>query len=262
MERTPVWVIGLVVFGVGLYGAHLGSDTLARIAPIFLGLQVSYFVFGWLMLGFSDTWDYSYLLPLLPVGILPTAEAAVVSTFWFASSALVVLALGADCSEEVRITGVVVRAHLISGLIALIWLVVILSMMGPIQAEFEGSPLYALSKVVFIRGILERADLLLYSSWVMGVSLEVGTYLLASILILSDVLGVGPRQVWVFCAVLSLGAAIPTVPGLFRLAAVFTPQPIGGVLVVLHVGLVGGTLLVSRIRSVGGLTDETAISRD
>jgi len=213
---------------------------------------VAYFLIGWLVLGVSETWDFSYLLPIMPLGPMPVVEAAVVSAFWYATSGLVVLALGAYCSKEVNLPSVLTRAHLISGVIVLIWVVIILSIMGPIQAQSEGSPLYALSRVVFVRGILERADLLLYSSWIMGVTIELGTFFLAAVLILSDALGFRARIVWLGSAALASAAACMPTPELVTLAAVFDPLYIGTVILVVHIGLVGTTLLVSGIKGFGG----------
>jgi spore germination protein KB len=239
MPKTPGWALAIPVLLTAFYGAMMGPDTVGRASEFLFTVMAVIIVASVVM---SYVWSVERvagLKPILSRGIGPVLATSVPPTFLGIVSGLKVLALGRFTTEKEKMPKAMTMALLISGLALLATTINVLTALGPAQAQSHVTPLLALASSVFIEGVLERLDLVLMASWVLGVTFDVTALLLSSSILFGDSLGADRRKVTVVLFFLGL------VPVSHRITDIFTMRrlhsiPVTGIWATL---IVVGTLV-------------------
>lgn len=252
LPNTPGWVFSLTIIIAALYGVVLGADTLGRSAEVLLTLVGVTIITGTLLLFISGTEGISLLLPVLSRGFRPVAVAAVVPTFEFANSAATVLALGKYCHRPGGMVKAVNLGILLSGIIKVFLAVLVIVSLGPQESQRQLSPMLSLARTVLIQGVFERIDLLLVSIWVLGVVFEVTLFLFTASVVLSDGLGLKLKHTAIFLALLGTFPVALRYTDVFIFFELFSPLPMGLVILTIHISLVGIVFLAAVLRGKGG----------
>lgn len=239
MPRTPGWALAIPVLLTAFYGALMGPDTVGR-ASEFLFTVMSVIVVSTVLLSWGWSGErVAGLKPVLSRGLGPVFAASVPAAFLGVVSGLNVLALGKFTTEKTKMPRATAMALFVSGLGLLSTTINVITTLGPVQAQKRVTPLLALASGVFIEGVLERLDLVLMASWVLGVTFDVTVLLLSSSILIGDSVRVEHRKV---AAVLFL---LGLVPVSHRITDVFTMQrlhsiPVTGIWAVV---IIVGTLV-------------------
>jgi len=254
LERTPGWVVGLSMLVAGLYGAFLGPGPLGRAAVVLMLLVGLSVVVGLTSLHGSGAMDFSYLKPVLARGWRPVMVAAVSPTFWFATTASTSLVLTRFCTRPQEVPRAVLKGTLISGLVLVLLVAAAISTFGPRKAAEQLSPVHSMARTVFLMGIMERVDIVLFTIWIVAIAFDLALFLFATATVVGDALGVRWRSVLGF-----LGAGIAAVASLqvldvFTLGTLLSIPATAMVMATVHVGLVGIVFLVAAIRRQGERT--------
>lgn len=239
MPKTPGWALAIPVLLTAFYGAMMGPDTVGRASEFLFTVMALIIVVSMVMFYVWSAERVAGLKPVLSRGLRPVFGAAVPAAFLGLMSGLKVLALGRFTTEKEKMPKAMTMALLISGLALLATTINVLTALGPAQAQSHVTPLLALASSVFIEGVLERLDLILMASWVLGVTFDVTALLLSSSILFGDSLGADRRKVTVVLFFLGL------VPVSHRITDIFTMRrlhsiPVTGIWATL---IVVGTLV-------------------
>ncbi|GEM_PF-1230685 len=247
LELAPSWIFAGTVVLVGGYGASLGGDSLGRMAEILLTLVVGSIVVGLSLAFLSVPIDFRYLRPIMHRGWGPVLYASLNPIFWFVTSGSVVLALSAYCPDHRRIPRAVMAAIVGSGVVLVAMAIGATIIFGPEKAQGQLSPALSLARIVFVHGVIERMDALLMSVWVAGVTFDAALFTLVSVVTLSDATRISPK--YVLIAIVSIGfiLAVQRFVDIFLIRRLVDPVYTTWAAVLVHVLMVGGTLLVAVI---------------
>jgi len=252
LPETPGWALAVPLLAVALYGAVLGPDTIGRTAELMVTYLIGIIALGAVLLYGSKAAPVTGLKPILARGWGPVLAASVSPTFLGAVNASSVLALGRFTTKTSGILKAVVGATLISGLILLVIVVQVLITIGPQQAQQALTPVLAMASTIYVEGIVERADLLVLASWVLGLTFDVTVLLMSASIIIGDALSKSWRTVAV---VLFL---VGVVPASLRFTDTFSMRelrtiPVTGIwTLVVFIGTIGLVLVAALIRGKRG----------
>lgn len=239
MPRTPGWALAIPLLLTAFYGAMQGPDTIGRASELLFTVMAAAAIGTIVVSSVWVTGRVGGLKPVLSRGFGPVLAASVPATFLGIVSGLKVLALGRFTTEKEKMPKAAAMALVISGLALLGITIDVITALGPSQAQRHVTPLLALASSAFIEGVLERLDLVLMASWVLGVTFDVTALLVSSSILIGDSLGVDRRKVT--AALFFLGL----VPVSHRITDIFTMRrlhsiPVTGIWATL---IVVGTLV-------------------
>jgi spore germination protein KB len=216
MPRTPGWGLAIPVLLTASYGAMKGPDTIGRASELLFTVMAAITIGTMVVSSVWITGRIGGLKPVLSRGFGPVLAASVPATFLGIVSGLKVLALGRFTTEKKKLPKATAMALLTSGLALLGITIDAITTLGPAQAQKHVTPMLALASTAFIQGVLERLDLVLMASWVLGVTFDVTALLLSSSILIGDSLGADHRKVTAVLFFLGL------VPVSHRITDIFT----------------------------------------
>lgn len=254
MPKTPGWGLAIPMLLTAFYGAMLGPDSIGRSSELLFTLVMTFILTGFLLVYTARTGPVIGLKPILSRGLRPVLAASISPTFLGAASGSKVLALGRFTTKTRGLVKAVLAGLVISGLVRLVMTILVLTTLGPEQAQRSVTPVLALASAVYIEGLLERLDLFLLAAWVLGVSFDVTALLMSSSILIGDSLGVSFRTV---AAVLFVAGIIPVS---HRFTDVFIVNELHSIPVTavwtlaVYVGAVGSLYLAALIKRLGKRT--------
>lgn len=239
MRRTPGWALAVPVLLTAMYGAMNGPDTVGRASEFLFTIMIMIIVGALIM---SCIWGIDRvggLRPVLSRGLRPVLAASVPATFLGLVSGLQVLALGRFTVDKRRMTRAAALALIVSGLVLLAVTIDVLTTLGPTQAQMYVTPVLALASSIFIEGTLERLDLVLMASWLLGIIFDVTTLLMSSAILIGNSFRLDYRKVAFVLTLLGI------VPVSHRFTDIFTMRRLHSIPVtgIWSVVIVAGTLM-------------------
>ena len=251
LQQAPSWVFATTVILGAIYGTYLGPDAFGRAAEMIFTLIVVSILLGVILLPIAVSLDIRLLQPVLARGLEPVLEAGINPAFWFASSAATVLVLAKYTVDVNQAVKSVVKGTLISGFTLLLMAVLATVSLGPHEAQNQISPLISMARIVFIPGFIERLDLVAINVWVLGLQFDAALFLLAGTVILADAWTVEPNVMLVPLGASGLVLGSIKALDLFLIRQALTPEVTGIAMLVLHVGIIGLTLLIAVVSGKG-----------
>ncbi len=256
LQQAPSWVFATTMILGAIYGTYLGPDAFGRAAEILFTLIVASILVGVVLLPIAVPMDVRLLQPVLARGLEPILEASINPAFWFASSAATVLFLAKYTVDVKQAVKSVVKGTLISGSTLLLMAVLATVSLGPQEARNQISPLVSMARIIYIRDAIERLDLLALNIWVLGLQFDAALFLLAATVILADAWAVKSNSMLLLLGAGGLVVASLKVFDLFMIRQALTPEITGIVTLVLHVGIIGLTLVIAIVRGKGYQRDD------
>ncbi|MGE5580290.1 MAG: GerAB/ArcD/ProY family transporter [Bacillota bacterium] len=252
MPKTPGWAIAVPMLAVSVYGAIHGPDTVGRSAePVFV-LLTGILVLGTVLLYASRVGPVTSLKPILARGFMPILASSVSPVFLGAVGSSVVLSLGRYVKKASSLGRAAVYGLLISGLFLTVVVLQVLTTIGHQQAQQSLAPLLSLAGAISIEGVVERTDLLLLASWIVGVTFDVTILLLSSSIVIADALSIDYRKV---AAALFLAGVVPVshrVTDVFSMRMVHSLPVTGIWTLVVFLGAIGVVYIVALVRRIDG----------
>lgn len=252
MPKTPGWALAVPIFLVSLYGAVCGPDTIGRAAEMIITVLAIIVIGGCVLAYISGATPATGLKPILGNGLKPVLVASVSPLFTGAVTGSLVLAFGRFTRETRQLRKSIVGSLLISGAILLVITIIVLTTLGPGQAEASITPLLTVAGSIHISSLIERADLLLLAAWMLGVTFDVTALLLSSSILIGDSLNLSYKTVAV---ALFLIGAVPVshrFTDVFMITSFQSPQVTGPWTLVVFVGVVGVVYIASLFMKRGG----------
>ncbi|MDP2873359.1 MAG: GerAB/ArcD/ProY family transporter [Bacillota bacterium] len=251
LPRTPGWAIVLPILVVAVYGAALGPDTAGRATEILITSLLASLFLALVLLLASRQMEPALLRPVLAFGIRPVLSSTINPIFWFAMSAGLVLALGKYC-EPNRLVKSVLAGTAISGMILITMALTATMTLGVGEVVDRFSPLLGVARTVFFRGVVERMDVLLLNTMMIGAIFDMTLFLLVAAVIISDIFRVRGRAVVIVLGMLAVAPLVYRRISVFDLLKLFDVMSSGIMLATVHIGIVGLLLLVALIRGKKG----------
>ncbi len=252
LRQAPVWIIAIPVLLVGIYGALLGTDTLARSSEVLVTLMAGIIVTGLVLALVSGVPDVSMLQPILSRGIEPVAIAMINPIFWFATSASITVVFMKFCDQPEKVPRTAVWATAGSATLLVLLSATSNIILGPRTAQLALSPVHGIARTIFYRGILERLDIMAVSIWVLGITFDVALFFLAAVLLFDDATGVANTKALVLTmGAMGIAASWPPFFDIFFIRRMLAPETTGAILVGVHIILIGGTYATALFRGMG-----------
>ncbi|MFO8060771.1 MAG: GerAB/ArcD/ProY family transporter [Bacillota bacterium] len=251
LQQAPAWAFTSTLILGAIYGALLGPDALGRTAEILFTIIMASVLLGVVLLFAAAPVDLGLLRPVLARGLEPVLVASMNPVFWFASSAATVLVLTRYTVEVEQVTRAAVLAVIISGAVLLIMALLATVSLGPHEAQRQISPLISMARIIFIRGAVERLDLVALSIWVLGLNFDAALFLMTATILLADGLGLKFRPLLFSLGASALLLTSLRITDIFMIRRILDPLSTGVATLVVYVGLIGLTLAAAVLRGKG-----------
>ncbi len=252
MPNTPGWAIAVPMLMVSVYGAVHGPDTVARAAELVFVLLSGLLVVESILLYVSKAGPTTSLKPMLARGIKPVLAGSVSPVFLGTISSSVVLSLGRYVKKAASLGRATIFGLVIGGTYLTLTVIQVLTTTGHQQAQNSLAPLLSLAGAISIEGFVERTDLFLLASWIVGVTFDVTILLLSASIIFGDALSIDFKKVAVALFLLGILPVSHRITDLFNIRIVLT-LPVAGIwTLVVFLGGIGVTYAVALVRRIDG----------
>ncbi|NOU98029.1 GerAB/ArcD/ProY family transporter [Paenibacillus sp. LMG 31456] len=209
MPKTPVPVIEILMLIIVLYPTLHGIGVIARICEL-TGPIILVGVVGPMFLGINEM-EWDRLLPVysdsgymvIMKGALPAAT--------FLGDCVMLLMLISFVAYRKHTVRHAVGGVMLSGMLALISVIVSIIMFGPNVAASYPYPMLMIVRSISIGGIIENLDAIVITVWIMSIFTKLALYLFVASYGTSQLLGMKDwrKTVWFIAVVAMIMALIP-----------------------------------------------------
>ncbi|HHW27491.1 MAG TPA: endospore germination permease [Firmicutes bacterium] len=252
MQRTPGWALALPVLLIALYGAVCGPDTMGRAAEIIFTALAIIVVGGCILVYASRAAPVAGLKPILANGLKPVLVASISPTFLGAVTGSIALSFGRFTKEPTRVGKSIMVSLMFTGVILVVVTIIVLTTLGPKQAEESITPLLSVAGSVHVSTVIERADLLLLAAWILGVTFDVTVLLLSASILIGDSLNLSYKSVAVALFVIGVIPVSHRITDVFMIGPFQSPEVTGPWTLVVFVGVIGLVYVATLIKKKGG----------
>lgn len=252
MPKTPGWALALPVLVIALYGAVCGPDTMGRAAEIVFTVLAFIVVGGCALVYMSKAAPVAGLKPMLANGWKPVLVASISPTFLGAVTGSIALSFGRFTRETRQLARSIMGSLIISGVLLLVVTIIVLTTLGPVQAQESITPFLSVAGSIHISSVIERADLLLLAAWMLGVTFDVTVLLLSASILIGDSLNLSYKSVAVALFVIGVIPVSHRITDVFMIGPFQSPQVTGPWTLIVFVGVVGVVYVASLIKKKGG----------
>lgn len=183
----PVYVAGIAILAVVIYGLYHGIEAFARTTSILFFVQMTVFVFFSVLILISNRSHFEYFLPIAENGIKPFIKPTLQSAFAAPFGKLfVLLIIYQFVLEKEKSYRYGYYAILYTGLILLLISVYNIIILGPEAMILDIRPFLRISKRIDIVFFIQRLDLLVINSLIMMSFVKVWVLLFGARYLLAD----------------------------------------------------------------------------
>ncbi|MBD2847584.1 GerAB/ArcD/ProY family transporter [Paenibacillus sp. IB182496] len=208
LKETPTYAVNGMLFLIIALTVRAGLETMARMAALLLLLMFGFVAL--ILVLVSGLYRIEFLLPILPEGIKPILHGAYIA-YGFPYAELFIFAVllpHVRAREAGRISRHLYIALAVNGLTFVCAILGSLMVLGPLTGELKYS-LYQLARLIYIREIVERIELVIGFSLIVGFYFKTAIALLILIKLLAALLRLQDEQLLTFpvaliCFLLSL----------------------------------------------------------
>lgn len=183
----PVYVAGIAILAVVIYGLYHGIEAFARTTSILFFVQMTVFVFFSVLILISNRSHFEYFLPIAENGIKPfikpTLHSAYAAPFGKLFVLLIIYQFVLEKEKSYRYG---YYAILYTGLILLLISVYNIIILGPEAMILDIRPSLRISKRIDIVFFIQRLDLLVINSLIMMSFVKVWVLLFGARYLLAD----------------------------------------------------------------------------
>ncbi|MDT3425645.1 spore germination protein KB [Paenibacillus forsythiae] len=194
MNRTPIFVISLMMILSSAYVAHKGVEVLARTSLLFAVIVMLIGGFCGLMMIFSGKINLLRILPLLENGAWPVLRSVLVQNYMFPFGEMICFTmLMPYLSDSRRGPWVIVASMLFSALLLSLTTVMNLSVLGADIVARSPLPLMPTISKISISDFIQRLDVLVVMVLIIGVFFKITVFYVAALVGISDLFGLPYR---------------------------------------------------------------------
>lgn len=183
----PVYVAGIAILAVVIYGLYHGIEAFARTTSILFFVQMTVFVFFSVLILISNRSHFEYFLPIAENGLIPfikpTLQSAYAAPF---GKLFVLLIIYQFVLEKEKFYRYGYYAILYTGLLLLLISVYNIIILGPEAMILDIRPSLRISKRIDIVFFIQRLDLLVINSLIMMSFVKVWVLLFGARYLLAD----------------------------------------------------------------------------
>lgn len=183
----PVYVAGIAILAVVIYGLYHGIEAFARTTSILFFVQMTVFVFFSVLILISNRSRFEYFLPIAENGLIPfikpTLQSAYAAPF---GKLFVLLIIYQFVLEKEKFYRYGYYAILYTGLLLLLISVYNIIILGPEAMILDIRPSLRISKRIDIVFFIQRLDLLVINSLIMMSFVKVWVLLFGARYLLAD----------------------------------------------------------------------------
>lgn len=183
----PVYVAGIAILAVVIYGLYHGIEAFARTTSILFFVQMTVFVFFSVLILISNRSHFEYFLPIAENGLIPfikpTLQSAYAAPFGKLFVLLIIYQFVLEKEKSYRYG---YYAILYTGLLLLLISVYNIIILGPEAMILDIRPSLRISKRIDIVFFIQRLDLLVINSLIMMSFVKVWVLLFGARYLLAD----------------------------------------------------------------------------
>lgn len=183
----PVYVAGIAILAVVIYGLYHGIEAFARTTSILFFVQIIVFVFFSVLILISNRSHFEYFLPIAENGLIPfikpTLQSAYAAPFGKLFVLLIIYQFVLEKEKSYRYG---YYAILYTGLLLLLISVYNIIILGPEAMILDIRPSLRISKRIDIVFFIQRLDLLVINSLIMMSFVKVWVLLFGARYLLAD----------------------------------------------------------------------------
>ena len=183
----PVYVAGIAILAVVIYGLYHGIEAFARTTSILFFVQIIVFVFFSVLILISNRSHFEYFLPIAENGLIPfikpTLQSAYAAPFGKLFVLLIIYQFVLEKEKSYRYG---YYAILYTGLLLLLISVYNIIILGPEAMILDIRPSLRISKRIDIVFFIQRLDILVINSLIMMSFVKVWVLLFGARYLLAD----------------------------------------------------------------------------
>jgi spore germination protein KB len=183
----PVYVAGIAILAVVIYGLYHGIEAFARTTSILFFVQMTVFVFFSVLILISNRSHFEYFLPIAENGLIPfikpTLQSAYAAPFGKLFVLLIIYQFVLEKEKSYRYG---YYAILYTGLLLLLISVYNIIILGPEAMILDIRPSLRISKRIDIVFFIQRLDILVINSLIMMSFVKVWVLLFGARYLLAD----------------------------------------------------------------------------
>lgn len=183
----PVYVAGIAILAVVIYGLYHGIEAFARTTSILFFVQMTVFVFFSVLILISNRSHFEYFLPIAENGLIPfikpTLQSAYAAPFGKLFVLLIIYQFVLEKEKSYRYG---YYAILYTGLLLLLISVYNIIILGPEAMILDIRPSLRISKRIDIVFFIQRLDLLVINSLIIMSFVKVWVLLFGARYLLAD----------------------------------------------------------------------------
>ncbi|WP_110930887.1 GerAB/ArcD/ProY family transporter [Paenibacillus bouchesdurhonensis] len=191
LRETPLFIVNLLMMITVAYTLHKGLEVLARTALIFMVIIVVIGMLSLLLIGFANIIDINRLLPILGDGIGPLLQSVPRKNYQFPFAEAIafnmLLPFLNDAKKGVR-AGYL--AIVFAGFILSLTVAMTISVLGVDIAERSLFPLLATIGKASISDFIQRPDIFVVMTLIIGVFFKISIYFYAALVGISNIFNI------------------------------------------------------------------------
>ncbi|MFP3122082.1 spore germination protein [Ectobacillus funiculus] len=185
-NATPIFVINFVIIITIAYVVYHGIEVLARTVEIMMILFIVLGILGNASVLFSGIMDVKNLLPVLENGWKPVLQTAFPLTFAFPGEMVCFTMLLPYLNKPKLVTRIGIVGMLISSIILSYTIALNVTVLGVDMTSRATFPLLTTVGKVDVAGILERVDIIVILTLVIGVFFKIAVYFYSATIGIAD----------------------------------------------------------------------------
>lgn len=191
LRETPLFIINLLMIITVAYTLHKGLEVLARTALIFMALVIVTGILSLLLMGFAHIIDINRLLPVLGNGIEPLLQSIPQKNYQFPFAEVIAFNMFLPFLNSPK-KGVKAGyfALLSAGIILSLTVATIISVLGVDIAERSMFPLLATIGKATISDFIQRPDIFVVMTLIVGVFFKISIYFYAAVIGISNIFNI------------------------------------------------------------------------